>query len=133
MHVGVDARGVGKPIAQLLLQHGVPVAEVLTTVDKFTNAAEALIRCRQMKVILPEENTTKWDEEFLDVVTAWKGFKAERDDEVDVLANACHDFTRLAGNMDLDANLRLHAGDTPIISEYNRYRIDCAPDVETMW
>ena len=128
MHVGIDAKGLGKAVAQMALQMGIPVQEILVHHSKIQNSYEAQLRCRQGKVIIPSEDTSLWDvEEWLDLITAWRGFKDERDDEIDVLSNACHHFTMVGGNMDLDYSLMLHANDLPIVSDHNRLRIDFDP------
>lgn len=119
MYVAVEVNGPGKPIAQHLFQMGVPIKEVISYMDKPSNSAEAQIRCQGGKVYLPEENTTKWCDDFLGELTTWTGHPHEPDDQVDVLSNAVHEFTRLAGNMDRQTLNFMHARDLPRVSKKN--------------
>lgn len=117
MYVALEANGPGKPIAQMLHQMGVPIKEVITFVDKPSNSAEAQVRCKQGKVLLPKDDSAIWVNDFLGEVTTWTGHPHETDDQVDVLSNACHEFTRLCGNMDRKAAAILHARDLPFVSK----------------
>lgn len=117
MYVGVDCNGPGKPIAQLALQMGMSVKELLVYSDKISNAAEACNRCRQGKVLLPEDEVKPWINDFLGELTTWTGHPHEPDDQVDVLSNAIHEFTRLAGNLDREGTAIMHKRDLPYVSK----------------
>jgi len=116
MYVAIEVNGPGKPIAQQALQYGIPLKEVVSYVDKPSNSVEAQIRCRSGKVILPREDSTHWQNDFLGELTTWTGHPHETDDQVDVLSNAVHEFTRLCGNPDRDTTLKSHARDLPFVS-----------------
>lgn len=117
MYVALEVNGPGKPIAQQALQYGIPLKEVISFVDKPSNSVEAQIRARQGKVILPREDSTTWQNDFLGELTTWTGHPHETDDQVDVLSNAVHEFTRLCGNPDRDTTLKSHARDLPFVSK----------------
>lgn len=117
MYVALEVNGPGKPIAQQALQYGIPLKEVVSYVDKPSNSVEAQLRCRQGKVFLPREDTTTWQNDFLGELTTWTGHPHEPDDQVDVLSNAVHEFTRLCGNPDRDTTLKSHARDLPFVSK----------------
>jgi phage terminase large subunit-like protein len=117
MYVCIEVNGPGKPIAQLALQMGVAVKEVIAYGDKISNSAEATVRCRQNKVLLPEEDKKPWTNDFMGELVTWTGHPHETDDQVDVLSNACHEFTRLSGNLDRQGVQILHRRDLPYISK----------------
>jgi phage terminase large subunit-like protein len=111
--VAIEVNGPGKPIAQLLFQMGVPIKEVLMYNDKPSNSAEAQVRCRSGKVLLPEEGSASWVDDFLGELTVWTGHPHEPNDQVDVLSNAVHEFTRIAGNQDRDGTILQHSRNLP--------------------
>jgi hypothetical protein len=101
---------------------------VITYMDKPSNSAEAQVRCQAGKVFLPKVDTTKWCDDFLGELTTWTGHPHEPDDQVDILSNAVHEFTRLAGNMDRKSLQTLHARDLPYVSKKHA-RVFDYPDV----
>lgn len=117
MFVAMEINGPGKPIAQIAVQMGVPIQEVVTYVDKPSNSAEAQVRCQSGRVILPREDSKKWLNDFLGEITVWTGHPHEPNDQVDVLSNAVHEFTRVAGNFDRKTLEILHARDLPFVSK----------------
>lgn len=132
MYVALEVNGPGKPIAQQALQYGIPLKEVISFVDKPSNSAEAQIRCRSGKVILPREDSTTWQNDLLGELTTWTGHPHEPDDQVDVISNAVHEFTRLCGNPDRDTTLKSHARDLPFISKKHGKIFDYPTGIDLM-
>lgn len=116
MYVCIEVNGPGKPIAQLATQMGVAVKEAITYSDKISNAAEATVRTKSGKVLLPEEDVKPWTNDFIGELSTWTGHPHEPDDQVDVLSNAVHEFTRLSGSLDRQGIEILHKRDLPYIS-----------------
>lgn len=119
MFIAMEVNGPGKPLAQMALQMGFAIKEVVTYMDKPSNSVEAQIRCRAGKVLLPEKDATLWLDDFIGELVCWTGHPHEINDQVDVLSNGVHEFTRMAGNMDRDAVNVIHARDLPKVSRYN--------------
>lgn len=119
MYVALEVNGPGKPIAQLAFQMGIPIREVITYVDKPSNSAEAQTRARGGGIYLPKDGQSTWLDDFLGEITVWTGHPHETDDQVDVLSNAVHELTRLAGNLDRDGTHLMHMKDLPYVSGMN--------------
>jgi hypothetical protein len=120
LFVAVECNGPGKPIAQFACQMGVPVRELMQYNDKIANSIEAQIRAQAGLIYLPEH--ALWTEDFLGELTCWSGHPHEPNDQVDVLSNACHHFTQLAGNMDRDGTIFLHSQDLPHVCGENLHK-----------
>jgi predicted phage terminase large subunit-like protein len=112
IYVGMDANGPGKPIAQLALAEGIPVKELVTHFDKIANSAEAQNYCKAGRVYVPEESP--WVDDFIGELTIWTGHPHETDDQVDVLSNAAHELTLLAGNTSRDGTFLSHVTQAPL-------------------
>jgi predicted phage terminase large subunit-like protein len=122
MFFSIEINGVGKPIAQVAFQMGIPVIEKPTCHDKIANAAEAQIRARNGYVFLPDD--ALWVDDFIGELTCWKGHpKEDQDDQVDVLSNAAHHLTRVGGNQDRDSTVQLHASELPILHKDDLHRL----------
>lgn len=119
MYVAIEVNGPGKPIAQHMCQMGIPIKEVIAYGDKPSNSAEAQVRARAGKILLPEEGAVLWLDDVLGELTTWTGHPHETDDIIDVFSNATHEFTRLAGNQDREQLALHHARDLPQISRHN--------------
>lgn len=131
LFVAMEVNGPGQPIAQILFNMGVPISEVRTFTDKISNSAESLIRCRAKKVLLPEEGTTNWDADFLGELAVWTGHPHEIADQVDVLSNAVHEFTQLAGNQDRETVHLAHSQDVPQVCSKHA-RVFDYPDASSL-
>lgn len=112
-YVGLDANGPGKPIAQLALASGLPVKELITHHDKLANSVEAQSHVRAGRVYIPQSGD--WVDDFLGELTCWTGHPWDVDDQVDVLSNAGHEFTTLAGNQFREATVTSHLNQTPVV------------------
>jgi len=117
LYVALETNGPGKPIAQMAMQMGVPIHEVVTYYDKISNATQAQVRCKAGKVYLPEE--AMWVDKFLGEILTWTGHPHEPNDQVDVLSNSAHEMTRISGNMDRDMTIHSHLSERPQIAKMN--------------
>lgn len=111
MFVGMEVNGPGKPIAQMALDSGVPIKELVTVFDKISNSAAAQRMAKAGYVYLPKQS--EWVDDFVGECTVWTGHPHEPDDQVDVLSNAANEFRLVAGNMFRDLVLSSHTTQSP--------------------
>lgn len=117
VHVGMDANGPGKPIAQLAMAEGIPVKELITHHDKIANSAEMQSHTRSGRIYVP--NASEWVDDCVGELTCWTGHPWDVDDQVDVFSNAGHEFSLLAGNMFRDVTFRSHMTESPMIQTHH--------------
>ena len=122
LFVAMETNGPGKPIAQMAIQMGIPLKEVITYMDKPSNSVEAQIRCKSGRVYLPENSL--WNDDFIGEIACWTGHPHEVNDQVDVLSNGVHEFTNLAGCMDREGLHLNHLHDLPKVAKLNGRTLD---------
>lgn len=132
MFVGMDANGPGRPLFQLARERGFPVREVMPRgservhMDKIANSVEMQNHCKSGKVYLPKEEFTiggegdwPWVDDLLGELTTWTGHPYDTDDQVDVMSNAGHEFTTMAGNQYRDVTIESHMNEIPSLQRWN--------------
>lgn len=82
----VEKNGLGTGVCQIAASRGFPIDEVWSSSDKISNAAYAITRAEQGKLILPDY--APWLDEYEDELFNWMGTPNELDDQVDMTAKA---------------------------------------------
>lgn len=123
MFVAIDANGPGRPIFQLALEQGIPAKPAMERgdprvhMDKIANSVEAQNHAKSGKIYLPGESP--WVDDFLGELCVWTGHPWDVDDQVDVLSNAGHEYTKICGNQYRDFVLDSHMNELPEVQKWN--------------
>jgi phage terminase large subunit-like protein len=87
--VFVEGNGVGRPVAQVGAQMGLPITEIWTLFDKIQNSYTASLMAKAGKILVPEdEEACPWLPAWRDEIFTWTGHPDETADQVDTLSSA---------------------------------------------